>query len=266
MVNLYLLLLTLLGLSVGSFLNVVTTRLPAGKSLVGRSRCPKCKAVIRWYDNVPIVSFVVLSGRCRQCHKPIHWQYPVLEALTGGLYLLISWRWLNDGITAADIGYLVRDLAACAVLVAVFVIDLRHYLIFDVITLPAAGLALMGNVLLGESWSSLVAGGILGAGFFYLQYAVSRGQWIGGGDIRLGLLMGFLLGLPRLLVALFLAYAVGAIVGLGLIISQRKSPGSQVPFGTFLSLATLIALLVGDRLIAWYANDLPRFLGMWLGI
>lgn len=261
-----LILLTLLGLAVGSFLNVVIARLPAGKPLTGRSFCPKCKTTIRWYDNIPLVSFLLLRGRCRHCRKPISWQYPAVELATAALFLLAAAAHPAAGLDGLALALLARDLAAISVLIVVFVIDLRHFLIFDVTTLPAAGVLLAVNLALGVPWPSLLLGGILGAGFFLLQYAVSRGRWIGGGDIRLGLLMGVLLGWERLVAALFLAYAAGAVVGIILLATGRKSPSSPVPFGTFLSAGTIAALLYGGELITWYWKGLPLLLGRWVGI
>lgn len=266
MLSLSLVTLTLLGLAVGSFLNVVIARLPAGKPLTGRSRCPRCRRTIAWFDNIPLVSFLLLGGRCRRCRQPISWQYPAVELATAALFVLAAAPHAAAGLGGYALAVLARDLVAISVLVVVFVIDLRHFLIFDVVTLPAAALALAVNLALGVPWPSLLLGGILGAGFFLLQYLLSRGRWIGGGDIRLGLLMGVLLGWERLVAALFVAYAAGAVVGVGLLATGRKTPSSPVPFGTFLSVGTIAALLYGNELITWYWKGLPHLLGRWLGI
>ena len=137
-------------------------------------------------------------------------------------------------------------------LIVIFVIDLRWYVIFDIVTLPAAGIVLLANWLLGYDLWNLLISGIIGAGFFLLQYLISRGKWIGGGDIRLGLFMGFALGWPGIAVAILAGYIIGSFVGIGLILSGKKAWGSQVPLGTFLVPGTVLALFWGQRLIDLY--------------
>ncbi|MDD5109692.1 MAG: prepilin peptidase [Patescibacteria group bacterium] len=249
----------ILGLAIGSFINVVAMRLPAHERLSGRSRCPKCRARIPWYHNVPVLSYLWLSGRCARCRKPISWQYPAVELTVAALYLLVAVKYAQVGGQPVDLSactrsllFAIRDGVFLAVLVVVFLIDLRHYLILDIITLPAAALALAANLWLGQSFWELAIGGILGAGFFGAQYVISSGRWIGDGDIRLGLLLGLMLGWPKLLVCLVFAYTLGAIVSLGLIVSGRRKFGSAVPFGTFLSAGGAFSLLYGDAVIRWY--------------
>lgn len=249
----------LFGLAVGSFLNVVAVRLPAGQSLRGRSRCPHCRGMIRWYENIPVLSFVWLGGRCASCRRPISWQYPAVELATAVLYLLVALKYSAVGGFVIDAPsvihnslFILRDWFFIATLIIIFVIDLRHYLILDVVTVPAAVVALGVNLALGQAWAELVLGGILGAGFFALQYVLSRGRWIGDGDIRLGLLLGVMLGWPSVAVALFVAYGTGAIAGVTLLATGKKQLGAQLPFGTFLSLGGAVALLYGEALIKWY--------------
>jgi prepilin signal peptidase PulO-like enzyme (type II secretory pathway) len=141
-----------------------------------------------------------------------------------------------------------------SVLVVIFVYDLRYYLILDKVSLPAVFFALIVNILLGQSWISLILAMIIGGGFFFGQFVLSKGKWIGGGDIRLGLLMGAILGWPGVLLGLFLAYILGGIFAAGLLLFRKKHWGDKLPFGTFLALATFIILLYGDILFNWYTS------------
>jgi prepilin signal peptidase PulO-like enzyme (type II secretory pathway) len=130
--------------------------------------------------------------------------------------------------------------------------DARYYLILDQTIFAASLVAVVCNVLLGVPWQGMVIGALVGGGFFLAQFVVSRGQWIGGGDIKLGVLMGLLLSWPTILGALFLAYISGSIIGLGLVAGGKKQLGSQVPFGTFLTLSTFVMMLYGQQIISWY--------------
>jgi len=242
----------ILGLCIGSFVNCLVWRLNQKKTILGRSICPQCKKKINWYDNIPLVSFIILWGKCRHCKEKISFQYPLAELATGILFILAI---LNIGYPVFSSQYLIlalRDLLFISVLVIIFIYDLRWYLILDIITVPAIALALFFNIYLGFGWRNLFLATVVGGGFFLAQYIISQGRWIGGGDIRLGALMGMMLGWPQILVALMLAYIIGSVVGIGLLISNKKKMSSQIPFGTFLSIATLIALLWGEKILDWY--------------
>jgi len=251
----------LFGFIIGSFLNCMAWRLYHGETIFGRSQCPKCHKQIAWYDNIPILSWLILKAKCRHCHKPISWQYPLVELVIGLLFALF-W-YVNIG----NLGFealisvkletwliLVRNLIAVAFLALIFIIDFKWYVILDEISLSGCVIFLIFNLFLGQSWQNLLLAAAVGAGFFLLQFIVSKGKWIGGGDIRLGALMGFLVGWPNILVALFLAYIIGSLVGVGLIVTKRKHMASKLPFGTFLSVATIITILWGSQLAAWYLN------------
>ncbi|PIS04967.1 MAG: prepilin peptidase [Candidatus Buchananbacteria bacterium CG10_big_fil_rev_8_21_14_0_10_42_9] len=246
--ELQLLILFVLGTFVGSFLNVVIIRMHQGRSFLwSRSACLECKQPIKWYDNIPLLSFIILQGKCRSCSQPISKQYFLVELVTGLIFIIGLWQL---GLTLKLLAFL---LFACF-LVVIFVYDLRWYLILDKVSLPAAVIALLFNLYLGHPWQSLLLGGAIGSGFFLIQFIVSKGVWIGGGDIRLGLAAGFMLGWKSLLVALFLAYLSGSIFGLTLIAIKKKSMQSKLPFGTFLAAATIVALLWGEQIINWYLN------------
>jgi prepilin signal peptidase PulO-like enzyme (type II secretory pathway) len=276
----------LFGLAIGSFLNVVIWRAKNGETILGRSHCPHCKRQIVWYDNIPLLSFILLRGRCRNCQGAISAQYPLVEFATALLFSVAFYYNfqffppLRDPAVAVAIFNqfsivkilpLIRDWFLIAAMVAIFVIDLRWYLILDVISLPAAAIIFILNLLIGDptynlcrlenlwscnplSWSGLLISAVIGGSFFLLQFIVSRGRWIGGGDIRLGLLMGLALGWPQILLALMLAYFAGSIVGLGLMAIGKKQWGSMLPFGVFLAPATIATLFWGKEILHWYLN------------
>ena len=139
-------------------------------------------------------------------------------------------------------------------MIVIFIYDLRWFLILDKVTLPACILVFLFSCILGANWLNLLISGIIGGSFFFIQFALSRGKWIGGGDIRLGLLMGLALGWPMVMVAIFLAYFIGSFAGIGLIISGKKKWGSKIPLGVFLSTATIITLFWGEQILNWYLN------------
>ncbi len=246
------------GLIIGSFLNCFIWRLRQNEGMLNRSYCPKCQKRIYWYDNIPLLSFVFLAGKCRHCKKAISWQYPLVELFTGVLFAFSYF--INKPDIGKDIFMnleILRLWFLVAVMVVIFVYDLRWYLILDKITIPAIIIVFFLNLLLGFGWINLLMSGILGGSFFLLQFLVSRGRWIGGGDIRLGFLMGVALGEWQYLVlALFLAYLIGSVIGLFLIFTGRREWGSKIPFGIFLSTATLIALFWGDFILNWYLGYL----------
>ncbi|OGY46384.1 MAG: hypothetical protein A2840_00785 [Candidatus Buchananbacteria bacterium RIFCSPHIGHO2_01_FULL_47_11b] len=237
------------GLIFGSFLNVVIYRLNVGSFGRSRSFCPDCNHQLSWWDNIPVVSFLLLAGRCRYCKKNISIQYPLVEL---GTALILVWLYTELGISQVFFLYAIFAFF----LVVIFTYDLRYYLIADEVTIPAMIVAFVGNIFLGADPLSLVTGAVLGGGFFSVQYLVSSGRWIGGGDIRLGAVMGLMLGWQVTIIALFIGYVVGAAVGLTLIAVKKKKLGSQLPFGTFLSGATLIALIYGRNIYDWYISTL----------
>jgi prepilin signal peptidase PulO-like enzyme (type II secretory pathway) len=245
----------LLGLAIGSFLNVVIGRLRSGETgWRGRSQCPHCHAVLRPSELVPLVSFVVLRGRCRSCRKPISWQYPAVEFSTSALFLVaFGLHGGTAGMLGGDFAPFVRDAVFLSVLTVIFVVDLLDMVVHDSVTLPAIVLAAAFNIALGRDPLNLLLAALAGGGFFLFQYLVSRGTWIGGGDIRIGAMMGAMLGFPGVAAALFLSYVCGAAVALGLLAARRAAWSSQLAFGTFLSVGTVLVLFFGERLWGWYA-------------
>ncbi|MFH1822134.1 MAG: prepilin peptidase [Patescibacteria group bacterium] len=246
-----------LGLSAGSFINCFAYRLYKGKTILGRSFCPACMSKLSWYDNIPILSFLILKAKCRYCEKKISLQYTLIETITASLFILafyLSPISQNLMFAMPEVLILLRNWFLISFMVIIFVMDFNWYVIVDKVSLPAAGIMLVLNLLLGFSWQNLLLAGIIGAGFFLAQFIISRGKWIGGGDVRLGLLMGFALGYPQVLVAMFLAYLLGSIIGVILIIMGRKRRTSKMPFGTFLTIATIICLFWGHYLLTFYLN------------
>ena len=233
----------------GSFLNVLVFRTHDEQPFFrGRSKCIKCEVPIAWYDLIPVLSFFLLRKRCRNCKSAISWQYPLVELVTGLLFLGL---WLRPDFA---IEYLVRDSIFTIFLIVLFVYDLKYQLLLDRFTIPAMIAALLLNLFLGVPVWSMLVGAIVLGGFFLGQYWISKGKWIGDGDIRMGALMGLMLGLEHGLVALFLAYVLGATVGLILIVSKKAKMHTQIPFGTFLALTTFVSLLWGEQIVNWYLN------------
>jgi len=245
----------LFGLVVGSFLNCLIYRLETGQSFLrGRSFCPDCKHKLGFWDLIPVLSFVWLRGRCRYCQKKISLQYPLVEIATGILFVLfvLFFEIRFPIIDIREIGFLI----IIPFLVVIFVYDLKHFIIPDKVIYPAIVIALIYNLqrcdLLGRS--HLLFSALGAAAFFGAIVLISRGKWMGIGDIKLAFLMGLVLGFPNILAALFLAFFLGAIIGIGLIIFNRKTLKSEVPFGPFLVTGTLAALFWGEAIINWYLN------------
>jgi prepilin signal peptidase PulO-like enzyme (type II secretory pathway) len=246
----------LIGLAIGSFLNVAIGRLRSGETgWRSRSRCPECHAVLRPSELVPVVSFLALRGKCRSCRKPISWQYPMVELST--MLLFLSAFWLRGGEAGALGGnalLILRDWIFIAGLTVVFVVDLLDMVVFDSVTLPLAGAAFFLNLAAGSDALNLLLAAFAGAGFFLFQYLVSGGRWIGGGDVRIGGMMGMMLGFPGVVLALFASYVIGALAALGLLAAGKARWSGQMAFGTFLSVGTVLALFFGQPIMAWYAS------------
>lgn len=254
------LLIFVLGSLFGSFINCLVWRLHEKDTIMGRSYCPKCKHMIAWYDNIPLFSFLALKGKCRHCGKKISWQYPVVEFVTGILFVVAAH--INIGtdlfkapifeLQASSYVVLLRDWFIICVMVVIFIYDLRWYLILDIVSLPAVLVIFLLNMALGFDLLNILISGIIGGSFFLFQFVISRGKWIGGGDIRLGLLMGVALGWPKILLAIMIAYLIGSVFGIFLLVTKKKSWGSQLPLGVFLTPATLIVLFWGKEILSWY--------------
>jgi leader peptidase (prepilin peptidase) / N-methyltransferase len=238
------------GLALGSFLNVVIARLPERRSLwAPRSACPGCGALIVWYDNIPVVSFALLRGRCRACAAPIPWRYPIVEAVTAALFAL---AWLEFGPTLE----FVVAAALLAALVAITAIDLRHQIIPDAITLPGILAGITANVATRHlSWADVALGIVVGGGVFFVIIVASRGG-MGAGDMKLGAMLGAFLGWKIALFALMVAVVVGGVSAVALMALGARNRKDAIPFGPFLALGGAAALFWGEGVVQWYVSGL----------
>lgn len=259
--------LFLLGLLVGSFLNVVIGRLPRDEGIVrGRSHCPKCRHDLGWADLVPLLSFLWLRGRCRYCGERISLRYPVVELITGFLFVVMGVESMSQRVsesmtlTQASIASVdtLTLLTLSAILIAIAVIDLERGIIPDRLVYPGIVLAVAYRLLvagLGGDVRSLLwtsAGSAIIFVSFYLLHVLFKGRAMGGGDVKLAALVGLVTGWPLMLVAIFSSFLTGAAAGVILMMFKKKSFGETMPFGPFLVLATFITLFFGHQIIDWY--------------
>lgn len=246
-------LIFLFGLFVGSFLNCIIYRLKKEKSfLKGRSMCPFCGHKLGFFDLIPVFSFLFLKGKCRYCQKKISWQYPLVELAVGFLFVLSFYFYFNSI-------FLFYLLIIISFLIIIFVYDLRYFIIPDKVLFPAIIISLAYRlfeiVYLKLNWNILLyylLAVIAASGFFLLIYCISKGKWIGFGDVKLGILLGLIAGWPDIILLLFLSYLIGGIIGIGLICFKKKKLENEVPFGPFLILGTFLTIFFGDKLINWY--------------
>lgn len=240
------------GLAAGSFLNVWVWRTWENLNIVvGRSMCPHCRHLLAWYDNIPLLSFLLLRGKCRYCSANISWQYPVVELITGLLALFVAvWHRVEEGFVSPQ---MVLHWVIVFFLIFIFIYDLKYREILDAATLPLALMVYLISLAMNWlTWDALLLGVIAGGGFFFIQYVVSKGRWIGGGDIRLGILMGAILGWPNVVMAIMLAYIIGSVISLIFIGLKLKTWKDEIPFGTFLTVTTFIVMFWGERIVGWY--------------
>jgi leader peptidase (prepilin peptidase)/N-methyltransferase len=242
------------GAVVGSFLNVCIHRLPRGESVVWPpSACPRCGRRLTWYENVPMVSFVLLGGRCRGCRAPISIRYPIVEGITAAMFVASWW------LFGPSLMFMSRTLFACA-LIVLFFVDLEHQLLPNAITLPGIAIG-FGFSFFGEPGvlSSLV-GILVGGGVLYgigeAYYRLRREEGLGMGDVKMLAMIGAFVGWRLTLVTLMMASVAGSIVGMLLILSRRGDMKHALPFGTFLALGAALAATAGPGLLDWY-------LGLW---
>ena len=238
----------IIGASVGSFLNVVILRLPAeGESIVfPASRCPKCRHALQWYDNIPIVSFLVLKKRCRYCEAPISWQYPLVELTMALLSVALLFKF---GLTVALPIYFLFSGA----LLAVIVIDFYHQIIPDVISLPGIVIGFACSFVNPVvTWQQAGLGLLIGGGALYAvaagYYLFTKREGMGGGDIKLIAMIGAFLGWQSLPFVIFGSSVLGAIVGLAAMTKQKKGGKTMIPYGPFLSVAALLYMFFREPL------------------
>jgi leader peptidase (prepilin peptidase)/N-methyltransferase len=264
----------LFGLIVGSFLNVCIARIPLGSSIISPpSHCPRCKTAISWYDNIPLVSFAVLLGRCRTCGQRISWRYPLVELLNGLLFL---WAFSEFDFT----GEAVLVMALCSSLVVITFIDLDHQIIPDVITYPGMVIGLgvapffmstlavplpfgLGTVLppMGQyvaSFLNAFIGLMLGGAPLFLigllWEKLRKVEAMGGGDVKYMAMAGSFLGWKGAFLTIMIGAMAGSIVGVALILLKKHQADKVIPFGPFLAFGTLLTLFRGPEIIAWYLS------------
>lgn len=257
----------LLGFLIGSFLNVLVYRLRSAEEIFwDRSKCPHCQHMIRWFDNVPVLSFILLRSRCRDCKQKISWQYPLIEILTGLAFVLVGQKFFHVGdfsswIATAYYFVIAASLISIAVYDWLYLEIPSEVLWFGVVLAVAFGLYSDW-----ATWTSLtlpisifgytVYSGIFAAFFsflfFFLLSAVSRERWMGMGDAYLAILLGLVVAWPKILLALFLAFFFGSVWGLAMIMLKKKKMKSRLPFAPFMILGTFIALLFYIPIVNWY--------------
>jgi len=241
------------GAIVGSFLNVCIFRLPKEESIIWPgSHCPHCKTPIKFYDNIPLVSYLMLKGKCRQCHGSISLRYPLVEGITALSSLLLIMKF------GLSVTYLIY-FAFVAALIVITVIDLYQQIIPDVISLPGIGVGLLASLTVSQiNFMNSLLGILSGGGSLFLVATVY--QWLfkregmGGGDVKLLAMIGAFLGWKAVIVTILLGSLVGSITGIILMVSKGKDFKYAIPFGPFLSLGAVIALFYGENLINWYLH------------
>lgn len=220
-----------MGLIFGSFLSAVTWRMPRGIKILdlhSRSICPQCKNVIRWYDNIPLLSYLLLGGKCRHCHKHISLRYPIIEFSTAILFVLVPYYWLP----------------VVLLLEMIFIIDLEHQIIPDEISFLIIFLGVIDLLLVSPNlfYVNMLCG-LCAALFLLLTHLVTKGKGMGLGDVKLALAVGIILGWPGTLVWMYAAFLIGAVTGVILILARKAKFRVPIPFGPFLAFAFLIALI-----------------------
>lgn len=253
----------LFGLILGSFLNCLIWRLYSKESILGRSYCPNCRHQLAWYDNIPVLSFIFLKGKCRHCQQSISRQYPLVELSLAILFSLVFIFWrnsfsllaINDYLSLGFILHVARDWIFIFLLVLVFVYDLRWQKIPMLAIWPGIFFVALFSLLLGTPLHSLLLAIFLGASFFLIQYLVTRGKGLGSGDIYLGALLGarFVI-LSHLGLAIFSSYMIGSSVAIFLVLKNKKKMKSRLALGPFLVLGALISLFFAKEILTWYLS------------
>ncbi|MEW6457167.1 MAG: prepilin peptidase [Acidobacteriota bacterium] len=245
--------IVVVGLVWGSFLNVLIFRIPRDLNIIKpRSFCPSCGKKIKWYDNIPVLSYIFLGGKCRNCYQKISVRYPVVEIITSSSFLIVYERYYYSF-------YFIGSLIFVSALIALAFIDLEHQILPDVITIPGFiffSAYSVANPFLG--FKHLILGALVGSGTLLLIYLIylwlRKEEGLGFGDIKMMLLVGAFLGWRKSLLTLIIASFLGAMVGVIMIVFKKKGLKFALPFGTFLSLSAFLSLLYGDIIIDFYLS------------
>jgi len=257
----------ILGLFIGSFINCVVYRVYNNKSfLKGHSICPKCNHELGLLDLIPIFSYFSLKGKCRYCKKPISKQYPIVELVTGIIFLLVAYfmqaNFVTLGIFNLEFLWLMFYWFVAAYFIMIFIFDVKWFIIPDGLTFSAIAITLIylfaGTFALGIFTEAELLTRVITAFvtflFFFALYFFSDGKAMGFGDVKLVIFLGLLLSFPNVLPALFIAFGLGAVIGIIMMALKRRGMKSEIPFGPFLVLGTFVALFFGDHLVSWYLS------------
>jgi leader peptidase (prepilin peptidase)/N-methyltransferase len=252
MLSLELAIVAFLGLAIGSFLNVVIHRLPRQQSLVSPgSRCPSCGYALVAADNVPVLSYVFLGGRCRKCRTRISVRYPIVELITASLFVAFYFAFGWTPLLAVRLLFV-------AAMIALFAIDLEHHLLPDAITLPGIVVGLVASAFLPPGLISALIGTLVGGGVLWAvgeaYYRYSGQEGMGGGDVKMLAMIGAFLGWQQVIVTLVFSSIAGSVIGLLVIAIKRGGMKHALPYGTFLAIAAVFASLWGEPLVTWYAG------------
>lgn len=249
------------GSAIGSFLNVVIFRLKSGKSIAfGRSECSSCEKKLSAKDMIPIVSFLMLRGRCGYCGKKLSYQYVLVEIVTAllflAVFLFLGGESFAQTFDVSELLSLLMYAAFASLFVVIFVYDLKHYEILNKVVLFGCGLWVVSLFILPVSIESAVIGAFSYGFFMLLLFVLSSGKWIGGGDVKLAFLIGAIVGFPGVLATFFITYIGGALVALVLIGVSKKKFGDKIPFGTFMTVGAVLSFFIADAMIKWYVQFL----------
>lgn len=242
----------IIGLCVGSFLNVIIDRLPQGRSIVrGRSACDFCHKNLSWYELIPLLSFFFLRGRCKNCHKTLPFQYPLVESITGIIFLF-TFLSLSMSTSFEKMWVLLYLLFTFSFLLAIFVADLKYRIIPDQIVFALILVSFFFQLAFAQNTlGNHFLSGFISFLLFFLLFFITNGKGMGFGDVKFAFFMGLFLGFPKIIIAFYLAFLTGAFVSLILIVLGKKKMKSTVAFGPFLIFATVATLLFGSTLWMW---------------
>ena len=243
----------LFGIIIGSFLNVCIYRIPRGESIVYlSSHCPNCSTPLQWHDLIPILSYILQGGKCKYCREPISIQYPMVELLNGILYLILYYKF------SATINFAFYAIIF-SVLIIISFIDLHHQIILDCLNIIIFITSIIYKILrfrlynISPNIVNSLLGLIISAGIFLLISIVYNGG-LGGGDIKLIGVLGFILGIKMILLNIFLSFILGAIISIFLLLFKIKGKKDPIPFGPFICIAFMITIIFGENIIVWYVS------------
>ncbi|MCL5019489.1 MAG: prepilin peptidase [Patescibacteria group bacterium] len=249
--------LFIIGVFVGSFLNVVVDRLKSGETIIkGRSRCEFCKKELAWFDLIPLFSFIFLKGKCRYCHKKLSLYYPIIELSTGALSAF-TYLWISQ---TYHLPFTIYHLAYYLIIISAFIIiffeDLKFGIIPDKVVFPAIVVTFFYSLIFNpQSLIINLFSATLTFAFFLILFLITKGKGMGFGDVKLSLLLGLVLGFPKIIPSLYLAFLTGAIIGIILIIwRKKKSLKDTIPFGPFLIIGALAGLFWGQQIYAYFLS------------